>query len=92
MHVTIQLETFGITTDILLFFIELCPLSIFFTEAWPFRHLLGLLPSSGKVPLDGAILSHKVGRSHVIHGTEQGFGLKIWSKEATWKQQVYKAG
>jgi len=37
-----------------------------------------LLPSSVKEPLDGAILSHKIGRSHGIHGTEQGFGVKTW--------------
>ena len=35
-----------------------------------------LLPSSGKETSDGAILSHKMGRSHSIHGTEKGFGVK----------------
>jgi len=35
-----------------------------------------LLPSSVMKLLDGAILSHKMGRSHSIHWTEQGFGEK----------------
>jgi hypothetical protein len=35
-----------------------------------------LLPSSVKELLDGAILSHKMGRSHSIHWTEQCFGEK----------------
>jgi hypothetical protein len=64
----------------LIFSIELCPPFFFFfflNKALPFRHLLGLLPSSGKEPLDGPIISHKMGRSHIIHKTEQGFGLKI---------------